>query len=111
MPLRMPKFRFTRRLGKILLGVVAVALILCGVAAWQVPKVLHDVLTQDVAKMLGRDVAVGKITFNPFTLTVDVYKRQECCSAFHEVSSGCGFIAAWAGKIQSRRFLLNPLLR
>lgn len=70
MPLRMPKFRFTRRLGKILLGVVAVALILCGVAAWQVPKVLHNVLTQDVAKMLGRDVAVGKITFNPFTLTV-----------------------------------------
>ena len=70
MPLRMPKFRFTRRLGKILLGVVAVALILCGIAAWQVPKVLHNVLTQDVAKMLGRDVAVGKITFNPFTLTV-----------------------------------------
>ena len=70
MPLRMPKFRFTRRLGKILLGVVAVALILCGVAAWQVPKVLHNVLTQDVAKMIGRDVSVGKITFNPFTLTV-----------------------------------------
>ncbi|WP_445657315.1 DUF748 domain-containing protein [Achromobacter sp. NCFB-sbj8-Ac1-l] len=70
MPLRMPKFRFTRRLGKILLGVVAVALILCGVAAWQVPKVLHDVLTQDVAKMIGRDVSVGKISFNPFTLTV-----------------------------------------
>ncbi|MFY2845428.1 DUF748 domain-containing protein [Achromobacter ruhlandii] len=70
MPLRMPKFRFTRRLGKILLGVVATALILCGIAAWQVPKVLHNVLTQDVAKMLGRDVAVGKITFNPFTLTV-----------------------------------------
>ncbi|CAB3868396.1 DUF748 domain-containing protein [Achromobacter sp. CF-sbj1-Ac2-l] len=70
MPLRMPKFRFTRRLGKILLGVVVTALILCGIAAWQVPKVLHNVLTQDVAKMLGRDVAVGKITFNPFTLTV-----------------------------------------
>lgn len=70
MPLRMPKFRFTRRLGKILLGVVATALVLCGIAAWQVPKVLHNVLTQDVAKMLGRDVAVGKITFNPFTLTV-----------------------------------------
>ena len=34
MPLRMPKFRFTRRLGKILLGVVATALILCGIAAW-----------------------------------------------------------------------------
>lgn len=70
MPLRMPKFRFTRRLGKILLGVVATALILCGIAAWQVPKVLHNVLTQDVSRMLGRDVAVGKISFNPFTLTV-----------------------------------------
>ncbi|MGW8307614.1 MAG: DUF748 domain-containing protein [Achromobacter pulmonis] len=70
MPLRMPKFRFTRRLGKILLGVVATVLVLCGIAAWQVPKVLHNVLTQDVAGMLGRDVSVGKISFNPFTLTV-----------------------------------------
>lgn len=70
MSLRMPKFRFPRRLGQILLGVVATALILCGIAAWQVPKALHNVLTQDVAKMLGRDVAVGKIAFNPFTLTV-----------------------------------------
>ncbi|AUA56845.1 Uncharacterized protein involved in outer membrane biogenesis [Achromobacter spanius] len=70
MPLRRPKFRFTRRAGKILLGLVAVALILCGIAAWQVPKVLHNVLTTDVAKMIGRDVSVGKISFNPFTLTV-----------------------------------------
>lgn len=70
MPLRRPKFRFTRRAGKILLGIVAVALILCGIAAWQVPKVLHNVLTTDVAKMIGRDVSVGKISFNPFTLTV-----------------------------------------
>ena len=36
MPMRMPKFRFTRRVGKILLSIVAVAL--CGVAAWQVPR-------------------------------------------------------------------------
>ncbi len=70
MPLRRPKLRFTRRAGKILLGIVAVALILCGIAAWQVPKVLHNVLTTDVAKMIGRDVSVGKISFNPFTLTV-----------------------------------------
>ncbi|QVQ26619.1 DUF748 domain-containing protein [Achromobacter deleyi] len=70
MPVRMPKLRFTRRAGKILLGILAFLLILCGVAAWQVPKVLHDVLTQDVSKMIGRDVSVGKITFNPFTLTV-----------------------------------------
>ncbi|EHK63486.1 DUF748 domain-containing protein [Achromobacter arsenitoxydans] len=70
MSVRMPKLRFTRRAGKILLGIVAFALILCGIAAWQVPKVLHDVLTQDVSKMIGRDVSVGKISFNPFTLTV-----------------------------------------
>lgn len=70
MPLRSPKLRFTRRAGKILLSIVAVALILCGIAAWQVPKVLQNVLTGDVAKMIGREVSVGKITFNPFTLTV-----------------------------------------
>ncbi|WMD20504.1 DUF748 domain-containing protein [Achromobacter seleniivolatilans] len=70
MPLRMPKLRFTRRAGKILLGILAFALILCGVAAWQVPKVLHNVLTGDVSKMIGREVSVGKITFNPFNLTV-----------------------------------------
>lgn len=70
MPLRRPKLRFTRRAGKILLGIVAFALIGCGIAAWQVPKVLHNVLTTDVAKMIGRDVSVGKISFNPFTLTV-----------------------------------------
>lgn len=70
MPVRMPKLRFTRRAGKILLGIVAFVLILFGVAAWQVPKVLHGVLTDDVAKMIGRDVSVGRITFNPFTLTV-----------------------------------------
>ena len=50
MPMRMPKFRFTRRVGKILLSIVAVALLLCGVAAWQVPKVLRSVLTEDVSR-------------------------------------------------------------
>ncbi|CAB3811594.1 hypothetical protein LMG26854_00110 [Achromobacter aegrifaciens] len=70
MPLRMPKLRLTRRVGKILLGIAAFVLILFGVAAWQVPKVLHNVLVQDVSKMIGRDVSVGDISFNPFTLTV-----------------------------------------
>lgn len=70
MPLRSLKLRFTRRAGKILLGIVAVVLILCGIAAWQVPKVLQNALIGDVAKMIGREVSVGKITFNPFTLTV-----------------------------------------
>ena len=70
MPLRMPKLRLTRRVGKILLGIAAFVLILFGVAAWQVPKVLHNVLVQDVSKMIGREVSVGDISFNPFTLTV-----------------------------------------
>ncbi|MGE8689882.1 MAG: DUF748 domain-containing protein [Achromobacter sp.] len=70
MPLRMPKLRLTRRVGKILLGIAAFILVLFGVAAWQVPKILGNVLTQDVSKMIGRDVSVGKITFNPFTLTI-----------------------------------------
>jgi len=70
MPLRMPKLRLTRRVGKILLGIAAFVLVLFGVAAWQVPKVLHNVLVQDVSKMIGRDVSVGDISFNPFTLTV-----------------------------------------
>ncbi|MDF3848116.1 DUF748 domain-containing protein, partial [Achromobacter denitrificans] len=70
MPLRMPKLRFTRRVGKILLGIAAFVLVVFGVAAWQVPKILGNVLTQDVSKMIGRDVSVGKITFNPFTLTI-----------------------------------------
>src|SRR5690606_4004806 len=70
MPLRMPRLRFTRRIGKILLATLAVILILCGIAAWQVPKVLRSALTEDVAGLLGRQVQVGDISFNPFTLTV-----------------------------------------
>lgn len=70
MHLRMPQFRLTRRVGKILLTIVVIALLLCALAAWQVPRVLRSVLTQDVAHLIGRDVSVGKITFNPFTLTV-----------------------------------------
>ena len=65
MPLRMPKLRFTRRVGKILLGIAACILVVFGVAAWQVPKILGNVLTQDVSKMIGRDVSVGDISFNP----------------------------------------------
>ncbi|GAB3076071.1 DUF748 domain-containing protein [Bordetella muralis] len=49
---------------------MAIILILFGVAAWQVPKVLRSALTGDVAQLLGRPVQVGDISFNPFTLTV-----------------------------------------
>ncbi|HYG44052.1 MAG TPA: AsmA family protein, partial [Bordetella sp.] len=70
MAFRMPRLRLTRRFGKILLATAAIILILFGVAAWQVPKVLRGALTDDVAGLLGRPVQVGKISFNPFTLTV-----------------------------------------
>ncbi|MBV7484045.1 DUF748 domain-containing protein [Bordetella sp. BOR01] len=70
MAFRMPRLRLTRRFGKILLAIAAVILILFGVAAWQVPKVLRSALTDDVSGLLGRPVQVGKISFNPFTLTV-----------------------------------------
>ncbi|MCD0505729.1 AsmA family protein, partial [Bordetella petrii] len=76
MAVRMPRLRFTRRFGKILLAIVAVILILFGVAAWQVPKVLRGALTEDVAGLLGRQVQVGDISFNPFTLTVRAHDLQ-----------------------------------
>ncbi|OZI18145.1 DUF748 domain-containing protein [Bordetella genomosp. 7] len=70
MAFRMPTWIFTRRFGKIVLATVAVVLVLMGLAAWQVPKVLRNALTADVAGLLGRPVQVGHISFNPFTLTV-----------------------------------------
>ncbi|MBO9356189.1 DUF748 domain-containing protein [Bordetella petrii] len=70
MAVKMPRLRFTRRFAKFVLATLAFILILFGVAAWQVPKVLRGALTQDVADLLGRPVQVGDISFNPFTLTV-----------------------------------------
>lgn len=70
MPVRMPGVRLTRRTVKVLLATVLVVLLLAGLAAWQVPRIVRGALTQDVSAMLGRDVSVGKIRFNPFTLTL-----------------------------------------
>ncbi|WP_459615302.1 DUF748 domain-containing protein [Bordetella sp. 2513F-2] len=70
MHLRMPGFMFSRRMGKWVLGFVAVLLALAALLAWQVPKLLRDVLVHDVSAHLGREVGVGEISFNPFTLTV-----------------------------------------
>src|SRR3546814_9877185 len=42
MAFRMPRLRFTRRFGKILLALEAVILVLFGVAAWHVPTVLRS---------------------------------------------------------------------
>jgi uncharacterized protein involved in outer membrane biogenesis len=70
MRLRMPVPRLSRRAGKILAGTVLTLLVLAGLAAWLMPKVVHNALTQDVSQVLGREVTVGKITFNPFTLAL-----------------------------------------
>jgi hypothetical protein len=53
--------------------VLVVLLLLCGLAAWQVPHVVRGLITDKVAAMLGRQVTVGKIGFNPFTLTLRVH--------------------------------------
>ncbi|WP_019938232.1 DUF748 domain-containing protein [Bordetella sp. FB-8] len=74
MQLRMPVLKLNRRTGKILLGIALALLLLAGVAAWQVPKLVRNALTQDVSRMLGRQVAVGKISFNPFTLTLRAHE-------------------------------------
>ncbi|ARP91797.1 hypothetical protein CAL14_17130 [Bordetella genomosp. 9] len=70
MPLRLPRIRITRRLLRITGYVVGCILLLMALAAWQVPEFTRRALTRDVAGMLGREVQVGKITFNPFTLTL-----------------------------------------
>ena len=72
MPLKMPRIHLTRKAAKITLGIVAAILLLMGLAAWQVPRLVRDALTGQVAQMLGRDVSVGRIAFNPFTLTLRV---------------------------------------
>jgi hypothetical protein len=69
---RIPRIRFGRRFARIFLGIVLFLLALAGVAAWQVPRLVKSALTHDVSAMLGRDVKVGKTTFNPFTLTLRV---------------------------------------
>lgn len=74
MQLRMPVLKFNRRTGKILLGIVLALLALAALAAWQVPKLTRNALTHDVSQMLGRQVAVGKISFNPFTLTLRAHE-------------------------------------
>lgn len=74
MQLRMPVLKFNRRTGKILLGIALALLVLAALAAWQVPKLTRNALTQNVSQLLGRQVAVGKISFNPFTLTLRAHE-------------------------------------
>ncbi|HTJ98673.1 MAG TPA: DUF748 domain-containing protein [Bordetella sp.] len=73
MPTHLPRIRFTRRFLRITGAIVGFILLLLALAAWQVPELTRRALTRDVAAMLGRDVQVGKITFNPFTLTLRVH--------------------------------------
>jgi len=70
MQARLPRIRLRSRPAKIAIGVVAAVALLMGMAAWQVPRLVRDALTGQVAEMIGRDIAVGEISFNPFTLTL-----------------------------------------
>jgi len=69
----MPRIRLSRRLGHIVLGIVGFVLLVFALAAWQVPNFTRKALTGQVAEMLGREVQVGKISFNPFTLSLRVH--------------------------------------
>ncbi|MFC4278713.1 DUF748 domain-containing protein [Achromobacter aloeverae] len=73
MSLRIPRIRLSRRLGRIGLGIIGFILLVFALAAWQVPNFTRKALTGQVAEMLGREVQVGKISFNPFTLTLRVH--------------------------------------
>jgi uncharacterized protein involved in outer membrane biogenesis len=70
----MPVLKFSRRTCKILLSIVLALLVLAALAAWQVPRLTRNALTQNVSQLLGRQVAVGKISFNPFTLTLRAHE-------------------------------------
>ncbi|MGB6156623.1 DUF748 domain-containing protein [Castellaniella sp.] len=70
MPLRMPVLRLSRRTVKILASIIGTLLVLAALSAWLVPKAVHHALTQNVAELLGRQVDVGEIRFNPFTLAL-----------------------------------------
>src|SRR5690606_41683220 len=86
MAFRMPTWMLTRRFGKIVLATVAVVLVRIGLAAWQVPKVLRNSLTADVAGLLGQPVQVDHIRFNPFPLLVPA----RCLAIeLHDVARPC----------------------
>lgn len=70
MSLRVPVLKLSRRTGKILIGIVLTLLILAALSAWLVPKAVHHVLSKNVAEQLGRQVDVGEVRFNPFTLAL-----------------------------------------
>ncbi|WP_323016214.1 DUF748 domain-containing protein [Castellaniella sp.] len=70
MPLRMPVLKLSPRAVKILAGIALTLLMLAALSAWLVPKAVRHALTQNVAELLGRQVDVGDIRFNPFTLAL-----------------------------------------
>lgn len=70
MQLRMPVLKFSRRMLKILAGIVLTLLVLAALSAWLVPKAIRSALTQNVSELLDRPVQVGEIRFNPFTLAL-----------------------------------------
>ncbi|MGB6242466.1 MAG: DUF748 domain-containing protein [Castellaniella sp.] len=70
MSFRMPVLTLSRRAIRILGGIALTLLLLAALSAWLVPKAVHHALTRNVAELLGRQVDVGEIRFNPFTLAL-----------------------------------------
>ena len=74
MPLRVPGAGVGRRIAKVFLILALAVLALLGLSAWLVPHVVRGALIDDVSAMLGRQVSVGRIGFNPFTLTLRAHE-------------------------------------
>ena len=53
-----------------LLIVLAAFLLLCGVAAVAVPLLVDHVVLARIGDSIGRQVAIERVRFNPFTLTL-----------------------------------------
>lgn len=70
MRLRMPGFKLSRRACKLFVGIVLTLFVLAVLATWLVPKATRNLLTHNVSEMLGRQVQVGQIRFNPFSLAL-----------------------------------------
>ncbi len=103
MPLRMPGAGFGRRIATVILVLALAMLALLGLSAWLVPYVVRGALTDDVSAMLGRQISVGHIGFNPFTLTLRAHElsiAQPGAAPLLEVA-GLDVSASWASLVRA----------
>ncbi|MBE3603505.1 DUF748 domain-containing protein [bacterium] len=88
----------SRRVRRWTIGIVAALVIYTGFGFFGVPAILRHVLTGSVAKSLKRQVGVGEIAFNPYSLRLEIDKlavaRRSGGGAFVEIGH-LGVEASW----------------